>query len=90
MFHRREFLNKTAKIAATVGTAPYFLTNSLAKAAEPKNDRLNVAAIGVGGRGSMIARWASELGDMVACCDVDRQHAERFAGAMDERASLVP
>ena len=88
MFHRREFLNKTATIAATVATAPYFLTSSHAKAVEAKNDRLKVAAIGVGGRGSMIAQWASELGDMVACCDVDRQHAERFAGAMDGKCEI--
>jgi len=56
MLHRREFFNKTAGIVATAAAVPYFQTSSPAKAAEPKNDRLNVAAIGVGGRGSMIAR----------------------------------
>lgn len=88
MLHRREFFNKTAGIAAAVSAVPYFETSSRARAAESKNDRLNVAAIGVGGRGSMIARWASELGDMVACCDVDRQHAERFAAAMDGKCDI--
>ena len=34
------------------------------------------------------AGWAGELGDMVACCDVDRQHAERFAGALDGKCAI--
>jgi predicted dehydrogenase len=44
-----------------------------------KIERLNVAAIGTGGRGSTIAHQAARLANMVACCDVDGKRAEAFA-----------
>jgi predicted dehydrogenase len=86
MFDRRDFLKRTS--AAALAAAPYFWTSRRAGAAESKNGRLNVGAIGVGGRGSQIALWASELGNMVACCDVDRTHAERFAGAFEGKCAI--
>ena len=49
--------------------------------AESGGNKLVVAAIGVGGRGSGIGNQAAQLGQMVACCDVDRNHAQRFADA---------
>ncbi len=73
---RRDFLKTTAGIAAA-GVAPYFWTSRYAKA-ESAGDKLGVAAIGTGGRGSGIGHQAGRQGNMVACCDVDRQHAERF------------
>jgi predicted dehydrogenase len=78
-------LAETANLAAATVAVPYFWMSSRANGDESENDRLNVAAVGVGGRGSSIARWASELGNMVACCDVDQVHAERFASAFDGR-----
>jgi len=75
---RRDFLKTTAATAAAA--TPYFWTSSYVKAAEAANDRLGVASIGVGGRGSGIGGDAGRRGNMIACCDVDRQHAERFAG----------
>lgn len=74
--NRRDFLATAAGIAAGAAT-PYFWRSSYAKA-ESENDKLNVAAIGTGGRGSGIGHDAGKRGNMVACCDVDRQHAERF------------
>jgi predicted dehydrogenase len=56
---------------------PYTFTVPQATGADAKNDRLSFAAIGVGGRGSELARQARAFGDIVAVCDVDRQHAER-------------
>lgn len=79
--NRRDLLARASATAAAA--VPYVWSSLQTKAAESKNDRLNVAAIGVGGRGSQIGHWASELGNMVACCDVDRSRVERFAGAFD-------
>jgi len=88
---RRNFLTRSAGILAAGTTAPYFWSSSCAKA-ESKNDRLNVGSIGTStyrdrwgskgladGRGAVIGHQAGGLGNMVACCDVDRRHAERFA-----------
>ncbi|MHC4402692.1 MAG: Gfo/Idh/MocA family protein, partial [Planctomycetota bacterium] len=86
MLDRREFLRRTS--ATAVAAVPYYWSSVQARAAESKNDRLNVAAIGVGGRGSQIATWASELGNMVACCDVDRSHAQRFAAPFDGKCAV--
>jgi len=83
---RREFLAKSAA-AVGAGAAPYFRTS--ARAAEPsKNDRPLAAAIGVGGKGSANGRRASRFADVVACCDVDRSHAERFAGHFDGKPKI--
>ncbi len=75
---RRSFLRASAGVAASTTAAPYIWTSSYAKA-EDKNDRPNMASIGLGGMGSGDGRSASRFANMVACCDVDRQRAERFA-----------
>ena len=75
---RRDFLRTGAGVAAAAAV-PYVWTSSYAKA-EDKNDRPNMASIGVGGMGSGDGRSASRFANMVACADVDRSHAERFAG----------
>lgn len=56
--------------------------------AESPNERLNVAAIGVGGRGSDIGRQAAHLGNMVACADVHRINAENFAKPFEGRCQV--
>ena len=75
--HRRRFLKESVGIVAAGAGAPYFWTSSYAKAGS-KNDRPTFAAIGVGGQGSHVAGRAAGHADPVACCDVDRNHAERF------------
>jgi myo-inositol 2-dehydrogenase/D-chiro-inositol 1-dehydrogenase len=87
--HRRDFLRSTASWAAAGTLAPYWLTGINARAGESqsKNDRPHIGAIGVGGRGSGILQAASEFGDVVAVCDLDRKHAEaakaRYGGKPD-------
>ena len=88
MINRRSFLKGATGVAAATAV-PYFWTGSRAIAAESKDDRLRVAAVGVGGRGSQIAAWAAELGEMVACCDVDRRHAERFSAALGGKCEIL-
>ena len=77
---RREFLKNTAGLAATGLSVPYFFTAAAAKGQDAGGDKLNVASIGVGGRGTEIGNQAAALGNMVACADVHLGHAKRFAG----------
>jgi myo-inositol 2-dehydrogenase/D-chiro-inositol 1-dehydrogenase len=83
---RRDFLKTSAGVVAA-GTVPYIWSSSHAKA-DDKNDRPNIASIGVGGMGSGDGRSASRFGDMVACCDVDLQRAERFAGGFPKKPEI--
>ncbi len=76
---RRDFLKTSTAAGALSLTTPYFFT-SKAAANESKNDRFNVAAIGVGGRGRGIGKELQGRGNCVAVCDVDRLHAEKFRG----------
>jgi predicted dehydrogenase len=78
MPHRREFLRRSLGIALGGALVPYFSTSRRAKA-QSKNDRPRLAAIGLGGQGVGIARAAMRHADLVACCDVDRTRAEKFA-----------
>lgn len=80
---RRSFLKHSAAAGLTAATAPLILPRLYAQ--EPASDRLNVAAIGVGGRGSGIADQAGQLGKLVAVCDVSRPNAERFAQQQGEK-----
>lgn len=80
---RRQFLPLSA-IPAAGALFPYVWTSAAEKPASSAGERLGVGAIGVGGRGSGIANDAGGRGRMVACADVDRSHAERFAGKFDK------
>ncbi len=84
--NRRDFLKTAAVVTAGV-TAPYVWTRQSARA-QAANDRLGVASIGVGGRGSGIGHDAGRRGNMVACADIDRSHAERFASKYDGKCEV--
>lgn len=85
--NRREFLKTSAGAVAAAGVIPYAWTSSYAKG-EDKNDRPNVASIGLGGMGSGDGRSASRFADVVACCDVDRQRAEGFASKFEKKPEI--
>lgn len=72
---RRKFVQTSAGLA-TLAATPYWIS-SRARAEESKNQRPLIGAIGLGGQGTGDARRASKYGDIVAVCDVQRQHAER-------------
>lgn len=76
---RRQFLLTLAGSAAAGGLAAYWPGTSSAQAGESqeKNDRPHVALIGAGGRGTHVAKWASQFAEVIAVCDVDRKNAER-------------
>ncbi len=74
--NRRDFLRVTAASPLMV---PVLRPSTLAAAddAKSKNDRPRVGCIGLGGMGSGDAMNASNYGDIVAVCDVDKNHLER-------------
>jgi predicted dehydrogenase len=86
---RRQFLRHSSGAAAAAMVAPYVWTSRTATA-QDANSRLNVGAIGVGGRGTDIGHQAGRLGNMVACADVDVRHARRFASRYDGKCEAYP
>ena len=73
---RRSFLAASGALAV----APYvFQKTTSAEDDVSANDKLGVGCIGLGGRGSAIARQALKLGAPVITCDVDKNRAEGFA-----------
>ena len=82
---RRRFLATTALTAAGVTIVPRHV---LGRGFLAPSDRLNIAAIGVGGRGrQVLTNMASQ--NLVAMCDVDWGYADRgFAGLASEIATL--
>ena len=80
---RRTFLQTATGLFIGGLAAP-----SRSRAAESKNDRFIVGAIGMGGQGTGIADRARKFGDIVAVCDVDRQHAERAREKFGAKAEI--
>ncbi len=75
--HRRKFLAQASGTVAAASAIPYFAWSTPAFANQSANDRPRVGCIGLGGMGSGDARAHKRFADIVACCDVDRNHAER-------------
>ena len=84
---RRRFL-QTATGAVALGVAAPYVGRTRTARADSPNDRLNVAAIGVGPRGRAVSRQAGDLGNMLAVCDVDERAATRFANEYDGRPDI--
>lgn len=81
---RRSFIKTSVGAGLCAATAPTLLPNLYAQQT-PASDRLGVACIGVGGRGSGIGGQAADLGNLIACCDVHRKNAENFANVQKDR-----
>ena len=67
-----------ARSLSAVAVGPFVWTGLHARAGM-KNDRPRFGAIGLGGQGCGLADGAREFADLVACCDVDRRRADRYA-----------
>jgi myo-inositol 2-dehydrogenase / D-chiro-inositol 1-dehydrogenase len=84
--NRRDFLRTAAGATAAGTVLPYWFSGRMARAEQSKNDKVSVAAIGVGGRamtlvGAEMHGLAVEmkgLVDVVACADVDLSNANRY------------
>jgi myo-inositol 2-dehydrogenase/D-chiro-inositol 1-dehydrogenase len=85
---RRTFLKKSTGAAAVTALATPYVWTTASAAAEKGGDRLTVAAIGVGGRGTGIGHQAGRLGNMVACADVDSNNAARFAAKYNGKCKV--
>lgn len=75
---RRSFLKANA-LTLAAAPAGYFVNSTVSSAQTKsrwKNERPQVCQIGVGGNGSNNASVAKEFCELVALCDVDRQHLE--------------
>lgn len=83
--NRRHFLKSTVSTGVAVAAAPMILPKLYAHQ-EPANSRLGVACIGVGGRGSGIGYEAAELGQIIACCDVNANNAKNFAKTQKDKS----
>jgi len=70
---RRSFLKTAAIVGSAVGGTGYFVAESNAQEQpSASTPRLNVACIGVGGKGNGDSDNAARFGKIVAICDVDK------------------
>jgi predicted dehydrogenase len=76
---RREFLTTSAVLAAGVGFWAAGGVSSSRAADKGPNDKVNIACIGVGGKGSSDTDHAGGNGNIVALCDIDDKHMEAKA-----------
>src|SRR5258708_1334920 len=80
-FTRRQFLSKTTLAVGAVTFSFPFVGNVLGA-----NDRINVACIGVGGKGDEDSSAASNCGgNIVAICDVDQEKRGKKAKQFAEK-----
>ncbi|MDX1585579.1 MAG: Gfo/Idh/MocA family oxidoreductase, partial [Balneolaceae bacterium] len=75
---RRDFLGKSAAFAAGFSVIPSKVVSGLGHRAP--SDKLNIAGVGVGGRGFAVLRAMEETENIVALCDVDWKYSK---GAFD-------
>jgi len=68
---RRSFLKTAAIVGSALGSTGYFVAETNAQEAATTK-RLNVACIGIGGKGGSDSNNAARFGKVVAICDVDR------------------
>jgi len=72
---RRSFLKTAAIVGSAVGSSGFFVAESNAQDSSPEK-KLNVACIGIGGKGDGDSNNAARFGNIVAICDVDRSRLD--------------
>ena len=70
---RRRFLQQTASIAAGIG----YISSSAAAESKAPSGKLNVAVIGVAGRGADNMNAVASTENIVALCDIDERQLKR-------------
>lgn len=75
---RRDFLKVQGAGAISLAMFSTFAPRWQSYAADSPNERFKIGFIGCGGMGRGDARELAHFGDVVALCDVDREHAESF------------
>ncbi len=71
---RRQFLQTSAALAAGVGFWAAGGVSPSRAADKSPNEKLNIACVGVGGKGDSDSSQAAVAGNVVAICDVDDTH----------------
>lgn len=71
---RRDFLGKSAAFAAGVTILPSTVISGLGHRAP--SDKLNIAGVGIGGRGAADLRAMKATENIIALCDVDWKYAK--------------
>lgn len=75
---RRDFLKTQGAGAISLAMFSTFAPRWQSYATDSPNERFKIGFIGCGGMGRGDARELAHFGDVVALCDVDREHAESF------------
>ncbi len=79
--NRRQFL----QTSAAIGAGYWVAGGAMAQESNSPNEKIAMASVGIGGKGSSDSADAGRSGDMVAICDVDEKRLEgagkRFPGA---------
>jgi predicted dehydrogenase len=76
---RRDFLGRAAAISAGFTIVPSSVVSGMGK--KLPSETLNIAGVGVGGRGASVLRAMKETENIVALCDVDWRYSQ---GVFDE------
>jgi hypothetical protein len=71
---RRDFISRSAMAAAGFTIVPSYVVSGLGH--RVPSDRLNIAGVGVGGRGFGVLRGMEKSENIVALCDVDWRYAK--------------
>jgi len=80
---RRRFLKTTGTAVGAGLMLPNWLGDlayGLEQETKSSENRLRLGSIGVGGQGTSIMNQGMRYADLIAVCDVDRDHAERAKG----------
>ena len=73
-FSRREFIGRAAALSAGLAVVPATVVSGLGH--RPPSDTLNIAGVGVGGRGATVLRALAGHTNIVALCDVDWRYSQ--------------
>ncbi len=74
---RREFLTRSAAVAAAASVVPGYVVR--ADGQTPPSEKLNIAGVGVGGKGFGDLKKVAATESIVALCDVDTRKRDRAA-----------
>jgi predicted dehydrogenase len=84
--NRRDFL----KLSTLAGVG-YWVGGSYTNAADKSpNEKLGIACVGVGGKGSSDTDQAAGIGNVVAICDIDDNHLDAKANQKDKKTGEAP
>ena len=86
MQQRREFLKQASATIATLSAVPFSPTT--VKAQSP-SDKLRIACVGVGSRGSGVSALAVRHGNVTMICDADLRNAEAFKERIKAENAVV-